>query len=586
MPTNTGWRGDAERGPWQRSLSPRVWQHPLDAIASPDARFSPQSGLRLASDDLLEECLVRAFCLQDRPDRRAPRPLECGVLWGARMAANKARWMWSILPYLAIGVAACSEELPRNHKSASRIVATAATEQAPQYDVTSTPTGEPIIAQLTAPPEVPPPTNRTKPAKVIVKLPVKEVTRPIADGTNYTFWTFGGTVPGSFIRVRQGDVVEFHLENDAGNKMPHNIDLHAVTGPGGGAASSFTAPGHASTFTFRALNPGLFVYHCATAPVPMHVANGMYGLILVEPPEGMPTVDREFYVMEGDFYTVGKYHAKGDQAFDMEKGIEERPTYVVFNGAEGALLGERSLKAWVGDTVRIYFGVGGPNVTSSFHVIGEIFDRVYTEGGAHAQENVQTTMVPAGGAAIVEFKVQVPGTYPIVDHSLFRAFNKGAMGMLKVQGPEDPLVYSGKQSDSPLALVPQTAPVKLAEAAPSPSKLSREEQLSAGRNLFAGTCASCHQPSGQGLPQAFPPLAGSDFLARNSKEKVIKTVLGGLTGPIRVNGKDFNSVMPPWSHLSDDDLANVLTYVFNSWGNEIGAVAPSDVAQVRGGRGS
>lgn len=497
------------------------------------------------------------------------------------MAGNRARSTCWILPFLAMGLVACSEEAPRRHKPRG---APAAAATAPQFDVTSTPTGDPVIAELTAPPEVPPPTNRTKPAKVIVKLPVKEVTRPIADGTNYTFWTFGGTVPGSFIRVRQGDVVEFHLENDGGNKMPHNIDLHAVTGPGGGAASSFTAPGHASTFSFRALNPGLFVYHCATAPVPMHVANGMYGLILVEPPEGMPPVDREFYVMEGDFYTAGKYHAKGDQAFDMEKGIEERPTYIVFNGAEGSLLGDRALKAWVGDTVRIYFGVGGPNVTSSFHVIGEIFDRVYPEGGARVQENVQTTMVPAGGAAIVEFKLQVPGTYPIVDHSLFRAFNKGAMGMLKVQGPEDPLVYSGKQSESVVAAALQTAPLKVAAAAPG--KLSRDEQLSAGKNLFAGTCASCHQPSGQGLPQAFPPLAGSDFLARNSKEKVIKTVLGGLTGPIRVNGKDFNSVMPPWSHLSDDDVANVLTFVFNSWGNEIGEVSPADVAQVRNGRGS
>src|SRR6185503_3624060 len=176
-------------------------------------------------------------------------------------------------------------------------------------------------------------------------------------------------------------------------------------------------PGHASTFTFQALNPGLFVYHCATAPVPLHVANGMYGMILVEPPEGLPPVDREYYVMQGDFYTKGKYHDKGLQAFDMQKGIEARPTYVVFNGAEGALLGDKAVKARVGDTVRIYFGAGGPNLTSSFHVIGEIFDKVYSEGGAHFQQNVQTTMVPAGGSTIVEFKVQVPGSYPIVDHS-------------------------------------------------------------------------------------------------------------------------------------------------------------------------
>lgn len=141
------------------------------------------------------------------------------------------------------------------------------------------PQGEPVNAVLTSPPFVPPPTKRTHPAKVIVELEVTEVDLPIAEGVTYTFWTFGGTVPGSFIRVRQGDTVEFHLRNNPLSKMPHNIDLHGVTGPGGGAASSFTAPGHQTQFTFKALNQGLYVYHCATAPVGMHVANGMYGLI-------------------------------------------------------------------------------------------------------------------------------------------------------------------------------------------------------------------------------------------------------------------------------------------------------------------
>ena len=168
------------------------------------------------------------------------------------------------------------------------------------------PVGEPIEAVLTDPPMVPPPTNRKEPRKVIVRIEVREVVKQISDGVNYTFWTFGGTVPGKFIRVRQGDTVELHLRNHPDSKMPHNIDLHAVTGPGGGAASTFTAPGHESQFTFKALNQGLYIYHCATAPVGMHVANGMYGLIYVEPPEGLPPVDKEYYVVQGDFYTVGK----------------------------------------------------------------------------------------------------------------------------------------------------------------------------------------------------------------------------------------------------------------------------------------
>ena len=160
-----------------------------------------------------------------------------------------------------------------------------------------------ILAQA---PNVPPPITRRHALKVIVNLEVREVTKRLADGVEYVFWTFGGDVPGSFIRIREGDQVEFHLNNHQNNKMPHSIDLHAVSGPGGGAASSFTAPGHSSVFSFEALHPGLFVYHCATAPVGMHIGNGMYGLILVEPKEGLPPVDHEYYVMQGEFYTTGQ----------------------------------------------------------------------------------------------------------------------------------------------------------------------------------------------------------------------------------------------------------------------------------------
>ena len=261
------------------------------------------------------------------------------------------------------------------------------------------------IAVLGIAPNVPPPIMRKHATKVIVHLEVREVTKRLADGVEYVFWTFGGDVPGRFIRIREGDQVEFHLNNHQDNKMPHNIDLHAVTGPGGGATSSFTAPGHSSQFSFKALNPGLFVYHCATAPVGMHIGNGMYGMILVEPKEGMPPVDREYYVMQGDIYTIGKYGEEGLQYFDMNKAIDERPTYVVFNGSVGSLVGDKALTAKVGERVRIFVGNGGPNLVSSFHIIGEIFDTVYQEGGTQPSHNVQTTIIPSGGAAIVELRV-------------------------------------------------------------------------------------------------------------------------------------------------------------------------------------
>ncbi len=447
------------------------------------------------------------------------------------------------------------------------------------------PRGEPIRAVLTHAPEVPPPIRRDHPAKVVVELEVVEKVMPISDGVDYTFWTFGGKVPGQFIRIRQGDTVEFHLQNHPDNKMPHNIDLHAVTGPGGGAASSFTAPGHASQFTFKALNPGIYVYHCATAPVGMHIANGMYGLILVEPPEGLPEVDREYYVMQGDFYTVGKYREKGLQPFDMQKAIEENATYVVFNGSEGALVGDDALTAKVGETVRLFVGNGGPNLVSSFHVIGEIFDKVYTEGGSHFQENVQTTLIPAGGAAMIEFYVEAPGTYILVDHSIFRAFNKGALGMLKVEGPDALEIYSGKEVDSVYLgdKVETSTPVREATEAARSGKLTVEQQVEAGRVLFQGTCSTCHQQDGKGVPNVFPPLAGSDYLLAD-KERAIGIVLNGLTGPITVNGTDYDSVMPPMSQLNDDEVAHILTYVMKSWGNDGPAVSAEEVARVRASR--
>ena len=313
------------------------------------------------------------------------------------------------------------------------------------------PPGDTIHAVLTAPPMVPPPTNRKSPAKVVVDLEVIEKDMQLADGVTYNFWTFGGTVPGSFIRVRQGDTVEFTLKNAHDSHMPHNIDLHAVSGQGGGAEATFTLPGHKTRFTFTALNPGLYVYHCATPPVGMHIANGMYGLILVEPPEGLPKVDKEFYVMQGDFYTEGKHGEAGLQAFSLEKAIDEHPTYVVFNGSEGALTGDNALTAKAGETIRMYVGNGGPNLVSSFHVIGEIFDKVYTEGGSKYQENGQTTLIPAGGSAIVEFKADVPGNFVLVDHSIFRTFHKGTLGILKVDGEQNASIYSGQQANEEYA---------------------------------------------------------------------------------------------------------------------------------------
>jgi len=444
------------------------------------------------------------------------------------------------------------------------------------------PVSREMIAELTSPPNVPTPVGRRKAKKLIVEMEILEKEGEMTDGVKYMYWTFGGTVPGSFIRTRVGDEVEFHLQNHPDNKLPHNIDMHAVTGPGGGAESSFVAPGHEKTFSFKTLNPGLYVYHCATAPVGMHIANGMYGLILVEPEGGLPPVDKEYYIMQGDFYTKGANGERGLQPFDMQKAVDEKADYVVFNGKVGALTGDNALTAKVGETIRLFVGNGGPGLVSSFHVIGEIFDRVHVEGGDLINENVQTTLIPAGGAAMMEFKVEVPGTFILVDHSIFRAFNKGALGMLKVEGEENKTLYSGEIRDDiylpegpGIQNMPTTDEIIASEI---PAK-SFEEQMEFGKQAYMQTCFACHQGEGQGIPNAFPPLAKSDYLNADV-DRAIGIVLHGKTGEITVNGEKYNSVMTR-QMLSPDEIANVLTYVYNSWGNSKQVVTKAMVEKVK-----
>lgn len=278
---------------------------------------------------------------------------------------------------------------------------------------------------------------------VEINLVAKEVVGEMSDGVTFNYWTFDGTVPGPFLRVREGDTIRLTLTNDPSSLHHHSIDLHAVTGPGGGAAATIVAPGESKTITFKALNPGAYIYHCAHPNVANHMAHGMYGLILVEPEEGLPPVDKEFYVVQGEFYSAGSLGRKGLQLFDAQAMLDGKPQYVVFNGKTGALVD--NMKAEVGDTVRLYIGNGGVNLISSFHVIGEIFDRVYREGDlvTPPAQSVQTTLIPAGGAAMVEFKVDYPGNYVLVDHALSR-LDRGAWGVLHVEGEADPIIFDGE----------------------------------------------------------------------------------------------------------------------------------------------
>lgn len=304
-------------------------------------------------------------------------------------------------------------------------------------------TGENIVHH---PADIPQPVGDRAPQTLHVDLETVEVTGQLADGTTYDYFTFNGTVPGPMLRARVGDTIELQLTNPAGSHFSHSIDLHAVTGPGGGHMFTETSPGDSNTFTFKALAPGLYVYHCATPSVPYHISNGMYGLILIEPEGGLPPVDREYYVMQGELYTEQAFGTTGALSFDPDKMSQEAPEYYIFNGAAGALMQDDNvMRAEVGETVRIFFGVGGPNKASSFHIIGEIFDRAYSYGSLTAEPltDVQTVLVPPGGAWMVEFQVEVPGTYILVDHALSRA-ERGLGAYLIVEGDAQPhIIHEG-----------------------------------------------------------------------------------------------------------------------------------------------
>jgi nitrite reductase (NO-forming) len=292
------------------------------------------------------------------------------------------------------------------------------------------------------PSDLPSPVGARESTTIRFDLEAVERVGRLAANTTYKYWTFNGKVPGPLLRVRVGDTVIVSLTNAANNAMPHNIDLHAVRGPGGGGDATGVAPSETKAFTFKALTPGLYLYHCEMPIASNHISNGMYGLILVEPVGGLPKVDREFYVMQGELYTTATYGQSGAQEFSYDKLMDEHPDYFVFNGAVGALTEEHPLRAKTGETIRVYFGVGGPNFASSFHIVGTIFDRVYAQGsfGSPPLTGVPTVMVTPGGAAVVDLSLPVPGRFLLVDHALTR-MERGLVGALIVDGQAAPEIY-------------------------------------------------------------------------------------------------------------------------------------------------
>jgi len=316
------------------------------------------------------------------------------------------------------------------------------------------------------PADLPAPIGNRTPTLVHVTLTAKELIGVLdpASGTTYRYWTFNGRVPGPFIRVLQGDKIEVTLVNAKDSSMVHSVDFHAAIGPGGGSALTQVPPGQSKTFTFQATVPGLFVYHCGSPMVAQHIANGMYGLILVEPSGGLPHVDREYYMMQGEIYTTAPKGKAGLQQFSSDNLMAENAQYYVFNGAIDAITTQHPLQAKEGETVRIYFGNAGPNATASEHMVGEIFTHYYQLGSltSPALAGIQTATVPPGGAAIFELKASMPGQFALMDHAISR-MEKGNMAILQVNGPENTaLMHPG--SAFPGSEAPGASGVTMADA--------------------------------------------------------------------------------------------------------------------------
>ncbi|AZH25982.1 copper-containing nitrite reductase [Haloplanus aerogenes] len=320
---------------------------------------------------------------------------------------------------------------------------------APQSDTDPTPQvdGMPKEVDRVAsdPTDVPDPIDRDQPKTHDITLQAQEVIAPIEEGNTFHFMTFDGQVPGPMIRVRQGDTVNLTFENLKSSNLPHNVDFHAVYGTGGGSEATDANPGETNTVKFQARYPGAFIYHCAVPNLDYHISSGMFGMIVVEPEDGFPEVDREFYLGQHEIYTQQHHGAEGRLNFDIEGMMNEEPTYVLFNGEKYPYIPDKygSLEAETGETVRVFLVVGGPNYSSNFHPIGNIWKRAYRDGAVvdSPERYVQTMKVPPGSCMIGTMDLPVPERIYLVDHALSRYARRGLGAYLDITGEERPDIY-------------------------------------------------------------------------------------------------------------------------------------------------
>ncbi len=296
------------------------------------------------------------------------------------------------------------------------------------------------------PRDIPSPINRNRPVTHNITLESKDLISEIEPGVQFKFMTYGGQVPGPMIRVRQGDKMNLTFKNNSQNTLLHNVDFHAVYGTGGGSKATLCPPGQSRELHAKLMYPGAFIYHCAVPKLDEHISSGMFGMIVVEPNEGLSEVDHEFYLGQHEVYSNKEAGEKGFHEIDVESMKAENPTYVLLNGEKKALTedGYGTMKTQVGDTARIFMVTGGPNLSSSFHAIGNVWTKAWREGAiaSEPEEYVQTCHVAPGSCGIFEMDFPVPEKSFLVDHALSRYNRKGMLGVIEVEGEEQPHIFN------------------------------------------------------------------------------------------------------------------------------------------------
>ena len=335
-----------------------------------------------------------------------------------------------------LGLASCKPTPSEQHPTASTTTASAPMAQGPL------PKPQRVSADPT---KIPAPIRRSNPITHQVSLEVREVVAEIKDGVPYRFMTFNGQVPAPLIRVMEGDTIELTLSNPAGNMNPHSVDFHSCYGSGGGAAYTLVGPGQTKKIRFRVNDPGAFIYHCAVTDLDYHISSGMYGMMLVEPKGGLPAVDHEFYFGQNEMYIKDPVDAHSLATFDTDAMIKETAQYVVLNGAFNAITEEHygALKVKKGETARLFFVNGGPNLISSFHPIGNIWNKAWLQGSLANPpfRFLQTMQVNPGSCAIFEMKFPVPETVKLADHSITRTARQGLLAEIHVEGSPEPDIF-------------------------------------------------------------------------------------------------------------------------------------------------